>query len=99
MTETMSVGNSEQTRRSAAALQPTESEVAPTANGFIQSFRMCEKRKWEAQNAESTNKSRETISLDMKLDVLRENDSETNVNELASKLKLLHSAVNTAVMA
>jgi hypothetical protein len=53
---------------------------------------------YEAQNAESTNKPREAISLDMKLDVLSENESETNVKELASKFKLSHSAVNTAMM-
>ena len=59
---------------------------------------MSEKRKFEAQNAKSTNKPREAVSLDMKLDVLSENESETNVNELASKFLLSHSAVNSAVM-
>jgi hypothetical protein len=50
---------------------------------------MSEKRKFELQNAESTNKPREAISLVMKLDVLRENGAETNVNELTSKVKVL----------
>ena len=49
---------------------------------------MSEMRKFEAQNAKSAQKPREAISFDMKLDVLSENHSETNVNELVSKSKL-----------
>jgi hypothetical protein len=51
---------------------------------------MSEKRKFEEQNAKSTNKPREAISLDMKLDVVSENELETNVDELATKFKSSH---------
>ena len=88
MTLAESVGNTEQTHRSATAPQSTESEGAHTANEFIRLSEFGRRGKFEAQNAESTNKPRETVSLVMKLDVLSENMSETKVNELASKFRL-----------
>jgi hypothetical protein len=70
VTEAEWVGNSEQTRRSTAALQQTHSEVAPTTDAFIRLSECLRRGKFEAQNAKSANKPREAISLDMKLDVL-----------------------------
>jgi len=83
-----SVGNTEQTLRSATAPQSTQAGAATTANAFIRLSEYVRRGKFEAQNAESTNKPRETVSLDMKLDVLCENKSERKVNELASKFGL-----------
>jgi hypothetical protein len=53
------------------------------------------KRKCEAQNVNSTKKSRIAITLEIKHEILSQHESGMKVNELASNFKLSHSIVST----
>jgi Asp-tRNA(Asn)/Glu-tRNA(Gln) amidotransferase B subunit len=53
------------------------------------------KRKCDAQNVNSTEKSRKAITLEIKHEILSHYESGMKVNELASKFKLSHSNVST----
>ena len=59
---------------------------------------MSDRTQLDAHNNKSRNMPREAITLEMTPDVLSENDPEMNVNEIVSKFKLSHSAVNSAVV-
>jgi predicted transcriptional regulator len=54
-----------------------------------------ENRKCDAQNVNSTKKSRKAITLEIKHEILSQHESGMKVNELAFKFKLSHSTVST----
>jgi hypothetical protein len=56
---------------------------------------MSGKNKCDAQNVNSTKKSRKAITLEIKHEILSQHESGMKVNELASKFKLSHSIVST----
>jgi predicted transcriptional regulator len=56
---------------------------------------MSGKRKCDAQNVNSTKKSRKANTLEIKHEILCQHESRTKVNELASKCKLSYSTVST----
>jgi predicted XRE-type DNA-binding protein len=53
------------------------------------------KRKCDAQNVNSTKKSRKAITLEIKHEILSQHESGMKANELASNFKLSHSTVST----
>jgi Mor family transcriptional regulator len=56
---------------------------------------MSGKRKCDAQNVNSTEKSRKAITLEIEHEILSQHESGMKVNELVSKFKLSHSTVST----